>query len=109
MEQLLQEFAALVVTLLLIGLGSERGIQLVKSFIRLLADEFESIPYIGGSSSFILAGIVAAIVAFIPGVEFEFIADYLPELGDTFTNILEALLVLFAASKSHNTLFPENG
>jgi len=109
MEVLLKEFAALVVTLLLIGLGSERGIQLVKSFIRLLADEFESIPHIGGNSSFILAGIVAAIVAFLPGIEFEFIANYLPELGDAFTNILEALLVLFVSSKSHSKLFPKNG
>jgi hypothetical protein len=109
MEVLLKEFAVLVVTLLLIGLGSERGIQLVKSLIRLLADEFENIPYIAGSSSFILAAIVAGLVSFIPGVQFEFIADYLPELGPAFTNILEALLVLFAATKSHNQLFSENG
>lgn len=107
MEQLLQEFAALIVTLLLIGLSSERGTQLVKSFVRLLADKFDQIPYIAGNSSFLLAGIVALIVAFLPGVELEFISKYLPELGETFTNILEALLVLFTASKSHNRLFSE--
>jgi hypothetical protein len=70
-----------------------------------LADNFDRIPYLQGQSTFILAGLVAVAVAFIPGVELEILGQYLPDLGAGFENILEALLILFTASKSHDKLF----
>lgn len=101
---LLLGFLQLLATLLLLGLATERGTQLIKEFLRALAGWFPWLNF-ADRRSFFLAAVVAFFVTFFFGVDMtqylQLLDGYDPEL----VKMVNALLLMFTANGVHNKFF----
>lgn len=100
-SQIVKALFELVIALFAIGLGSERGTQLIKVFWNLLADKLAPVVMLKDQRAFILAGVVAFFITFYFNVDLtqflELFDGFDPELLKT----LNALLVFFVSTKVH--------
>jgi len=97
---LLLGLAQLLVALLLLGLGTERGTQLVKEFIRLIGTKVTWLN-LNSQRSFLLSAVVAFVVAYYFNIDF---TKYLPLLDGFDADLMQminALLLMFASNKLH--------
>lgn len=97
---LLLGLAQLLVALLLLGLGTERGTQLVKEFIRLIGTKVKWLN-LNSQRSFLLSAVVAFVVAYYFNIDF---TKYLPLLDGFDADLMQminALLLMFASNKLH--------
>jgi len=98
--ELLTGFVQLVFALLLLGLATERGTQLVKEFIKLIGSKVSWLN-LNSQRSFLLSAVVAFVVAYYFNIDF---TKYLPLLDGFDADLMQminALLLMFASNKLH--------
>jgi len=101
-------FLQLLATLLLLGLATERGTQLIKEALRALAG---LVPWLNFADrrSFFLAALVAGFVTYFFGVDttqyLQLLDGYDPEL----VKMVNALLLMFVSNGVHDKFFKSAG
>lgn len=106
--ELLKGAVMLIVALIVIGLGTERGTQLVKEFLRLFSAK---VPWLNLTDrrSFILAAAVSFGVTYYFKVD---LSAYLPILDGydpELLRMLTALLTMFVSNTIHDKFFKSQG
>jgi len=99
-------FLQLIATLLLLGLATERGTQLVKEALRSVS---KWIPWLNFADhrSFFLAAVIAFFVTFFFGVDttqyLQLLDGYDPEL----VKVVNSLLLMFVSNGIHDKYFKQ--
>lgn len=99
--EILKGLFLLLVALVVLGVGSERGTQIVKLFLREVAAKVPWLDFRDGRA-FLLAAAVAFAITYIFGVD---LTQYLPLLDGFDPKLVElvtALLTLFFSNVIHN-------
>lgn len=97
-------FLQLLAALLVLGLATERGTQLVKEFLRAIG---EKVPFLNFADrrSFFLAAVIAFFVTFFfkvdPTQYLQLLDGYDPEL----VKIVNSLLLMFVSNGLHDKFF----
>lgn len=102
--ELLLGFLQLLGVLLLLGLATERGTQLVKEFLRGLS---AWLPFLNlqGRRSFILAAVIAFFVAYFFGVDATQYLKLLDGFDPELVKLVNALLLMFVSNGVHDKFF----
>ncbi len=101
--ELVYEFLKLLVALLVLGLSTERGVELLKTFWNLLVSKFEWLN-LQNKRTFIFAAAVAFGLSYFFKID---ITQYLSVLKGFDANLLQlvnALLLTFASNLVHDAL-----
>lgn len=100
--QIVKALGQLVVALFAIGIGSERGTQLIKVFWNLLTDKFAPFLNLKDQRSFILAAAVAFFVTFYFNVDLTQFLRLFDGFDPELLKTVNALLLFFASTKIHD-------
>lgn len=102
--QVAQALFKLVVALFVIGIGSERGTQLVKTFWNLLADKLAPAFNLREKRAFVLAAVVAFFITFFFGVDMTQFLHLFDGFDPELLKTVNAMLLLFASTKIHEKI-----
>jgi ABC-type amino acid transport substrate-binding protein len=101
--QVVKAFFNLVIALFVIGIGSERGTQLVKVFWNLLADKLSPAFSLRDQRAFILAAVVAFFVTYFFGVDMTQFLRLFDGFDPDLLKNVNAMLLLFASTRIHDS------
>ncbi|MBK8467747.1 MAG: hypothetical protein IPL32_18185 [Chloracidobacterium sp.] len=102
-SQVFKALFEMLIAVFVIGLGSERGTQLVKTFWNLLADKFAPVFSLRDQKAFVLAAVVAFFVTFYFGVDMTQFLNLFDGFDPELLKMVNALLLLFASNKIHGS------
>lgn len=102
--ELLKDLGMLALALLVLGVSTERGAQLVKEFLRLFS---EKVPWLNLTDrrSFILAAVVSFCVTYFFGVDLSQWLPLLDGFDPALAEMVTALLTMFFANTIHDKYF----
>lgn len=101
---ILESLLKLLVVLLVLGLGTERGTQLVKEFLRLFSGKIAWLNF-SGRRSFLLAAAIAFFVSYFLKVDVTQYLQLLDGFDPELVKLVNALLVMFFSNTVHDKFF----
>jgi len=107
-SNLVYGFLKVLVALVIYGLSSERGVQLVKVFLAQVNEWLKNkAPWlmIKDKKSFLVAAVVAFVLAFYGKVDLNQYVNLLNNLDPQLVQAINALLLLAGMTKAHDSLF----
>ncbi len=99
----------LVIALFVIGVGSERGTQLIKVFWNLIADKVAPAFNLRDKRAFILAAVVSFFIAFYFGADMTQFLHLFDGFDPELLKTINAMLVFFVSTKIHDAGLPSAG
>lgn len=102
--EILENLLKTVLVLLVLGLGTERGTQLIKEFLRLVAAK---VPWLNFADrrSFLLAAVVAFFVTYFFGVDVTQYLQLLDGFDADLVKLVNSLLLMFFSNAIHDKFF----
>lgn len=101
------EVVKVLIALLALGFGTERGTQIVKELLRFIGAKFPVLDF-SNSRSFILAAVVAFSVTYFFGVDLTKFLPILDGFDARLVEMITALLTLVFSNKLHDKYFPSS-
>lgn len=98
---ILKGLGELVIALLVFAIGTERGTELVKVFIRFIGSKVAWLDF-RNARSFAVAAVVAVLVTFFLGFDVTQYLTWLDGYDPVVVDLVNALLLVFASGKIHD-------
>jgi phosphatidylglycerophosphatase A len=109
LTQIAKSLFELVIALFVIGVGSERGTQLIKVFWNLIADKVAPKFNLHDKRAFILAAVVSFFIAFYFGADMTQFLNLFNGFDPELLKTINAMLVFFVSTKIHDSGLPSAG
>lgn len=100
--QVVKAVGELIVALLVIGIGSERGTQLIKVVWNMIADKLAPVLNLKDKRAFILAAVVAFCITFYFNVDMTQFLQLFDGFDAELVKTVNALLLFFVSTKIHD-------
>lgn len=102
--EILENLLKTVLLLLVLGLGTERGTQLVKEFLRVVGSKIAWLNF-SDKRSFLLAAVVAFFVTYFFGVDVTQYLQILDGFDPNLVQLVNSLLLMFFSNTIHDKFF----
>ena len=107
LPELLLALLKTVLALLALAASSERGVQVIKTFLNMLTAKLSWLN-LSGKRSFLLAAVVAWLVTYFFHIDITSYLHILDGYDPALVTLVNSLLVLLFSNKLHDKFFPGN-